>query len=280
MKPSEIIDKIVEEGNLKDRKVDNLVQWIVENEGKQTLSKYISAIKEDDVRPAEATSKNQKKIVFNQLKHSFFFDRLAVEYGKRGWFRESEQLFEAILKRTPKDIGPIHDYGAMLVNWTTGLYKKGKKLDTNLLKKARRFFFIANKFQKKVSEDWRKEPAYKNLCFLRTIEAISYYQMKDLFTAFVLAWMSIEMSLYRIWFQYTKKQSTIRRDNLMEWNVEYIIESLCLNGIEALKKIKKDIDTLKGTRNRLIHGKIDNPTSGEVRRCINIAMKLIPILNP
>ena len=124
MKPEDIIENVVEAGNLKDNNVNTVVQWIVENEGKETLEKYIFAVEDDyfGTIVVPPRRKNQKELSFKQLKHSHLFDRLAFSYSNRGWYEESEQLLKKILERTPNDIGVIHDYGAMLANWTVALY--------------------------------------------------------------------------------------------------------------------------------------------------------------
>ena len=63
MKPAKVIERIVKEGKLKDTSVRAVVQWIVENEGKETVSKYLDSIKEDEVGTKIATPirKNRNK---------------------------------------------------------------------------------------------------------------------------------------------------------------------------------------------------------------------------
>ena len=72
MKPSEIIDNIVKEGKLKDRTIGTVTEWIVQNQGKETISKYLSAIDEDDVLTLTPEGKQRGKIVFKRLHHSPF----------------------------------------------------------------------------------------------------------------------------------------------------------------------------------------------------------------
>ena len=279
MKTKEIIDKIVKEGKLKDDSIGIVTQWIIENEGKETASKYLSAIKEDEILTLTPEGKAKGRVVFRRLRHSPFFNGLAVRYSQKGWFEEAESIFKEILRITPNDVDTNLNYGATISEKILNLYNKGKGIDKRLLEKGRLFIFKAFRYDLKVHDDWRIKPAYKDLCYVRAIEAMYYYHTNELFTAFVLGWMSIEMSLYRIWFQFIPKETKARMDELMSWSTEYVIETLFLSDVHnTFKNIKKDLDTLKGTRNHLLHGEIEKPTIGEVRRCINTAMKLLSIL--
>jgi hypothetical protein len=68
-------------------------------------------------------------------------------------------------------------------------------------------------------------------------------------------------------------------DDLMRWRTDTIAETLFLSDInDSFKKVKNDLDTLRGIRNKLLHGEIDNPTSGDVKTCIDTALTLTPIL--
>jgi len=279
MKPTEIIDRIVEEGKLKEKTIGTVTEWIVKNQGKETISEYLSAINEDDVLTLTPEGKQRGRIIFKRLKHSPFFNGLAVRYSERGWFKESERIFKALLARTPKDIDSNLNYGATLLGKTIALYRKEKGISKNYLMRARSLIFKAYRYDKKVHKDWRTQPAYKNLCYLHAIEAIYYSTQREPFTAFVLGWLSIEMSLLRIWFQFLRTKSSMRIKELMRWNSDYIIETLFLGEVdEKYKKAKNSLDTLRGTRNKLLHGDIEKPTWGNVRLCIDTALALTPIL--
>lgn len=279
MKPTEIIEKIVERGKLKEKSIGTLTEWIVKNQGKETVSEYLSAISEDEILTLTPEGKQRGKIVFKRLSHSSFFNGLAIKYSEKEWFEESEQIFKAILTRTPNDIDSILNYGATILNMTLALHKQGEGISKDRLERGRSLIFKAYRYDKKVHEDWRTKPAYKNLCYLRAIEAVYYYTKKELFAAFVLGWLSIEMSLYRIWFQFITDKTSMRMRDLMRWNSDYIIETLFLGEAdEDFRSMKNSLDTLKGIRNKLLHGDIDNPTLGNVELCIDVALKLIPIL--
>lgn len=47
--------------------------------------------------------------------------------------------------------------------------------------------------------------------------------------------------------------------------------------LETFKSLKPDFDTLRGTRNHLLHGEIDNPTDGEASLCIKTALEIVPL---
>jgi len=56
------------------------------------------------------------------------------------------------------------------------------------------------------------------------------------------------------------------------------METLFLSDVDSFRDIKDYLDTLKGVRNKLLHGEIDKPTLGNVELCINTALKLVNIL--
>ena len=279
MKPEQIVAKIVEDGKLKDESIGTLTQWIIKNEGKETVSKYLQAIEDDEIRTLTPEGKARGKVIFERLHYSPFFNGLAVRYSGKGWFDEARSIFEGILARTPNDVDTNLNYGATIVNKILSVPREGKRINKRQLETGRSHIFRAFRYDKKVHDDWRTKPAYKDLCYTRAIEAVYYLNKKETFTAFVLGWMSIEMSLYRILFKAIPKTSESRVDELMRWDTESIIETLHLCNVHKIfKDIKKDLDTLKGTRNHLLHGDLERPTVGESRRCIETAMTLIPIL--
>jgi len=94
LKPLDLIDKIVKEGDLKDNSIGTFTDWIIKNEGKATLSKYIEAINEDDILTLTPEGKQQNKIIFKRLHHSPFFNGLAIKYSMQEWFKEAEKIFK------------------------------------------------------------------------------------------------------------------------------------------------------------------------------------------
>lgn len=141
--------------------------------------------------------------------------------------------------------------------------------------------FKAWEIDQNIHEDPRLLPAYKNICYIRAVEAVYYFDQGDSFTAFILGWISIEMSIYRIWYKLlteTFPGSKEKIDSLMKWTVDPILETLFLSKIDnRFMKLKSDVDMLRGFRNDLIHGRIADITRGTARRCIDIAHQIIPI---
>ena len=195
-----------------------------------------------------------------------------------GWYNEAEQIFEAILSRTPNDINSKLNYGTMIADSIIKAHDSGQGIKKSQLEKARNLIFQALDYDKKAHKDRWLKTAYKNLCFLRAIEAVYYYYKKELFTAFVLGWVSFEMSLYRIWFKFINTKTTEGKDELLRWNAEYVIETLLLCGVDSFRSLKDNLDILKGIRNKLLHGELNSPTRGNTLLCINTALKLVGIL--
>jgi hypothetical protein len=239
------------------------------------ISDILSAIAEDNVKiyPMTLTAK-KKKIKVTMLEHGEFFNDLAVKYSKEGLFEKSEMIFEAMLKKTPKDQDTMTNFGTMVINMAINLYKQGKALDRLRLEKARKLIFKANKYFKEVHEDWWIRVPYANLRYLRAIEATYYYNQNDSFASFVLGWMSIEMTLNQIWFIFIRSKITQGLDKLMKWNTERIVETLLLCENEIIRNEKSNLDKLRGIRNNLLHGKKDNPTMDDAKLCIDTALSL------
>lgn len=284
MKLDEIIDRIVEEGNLPDRNKMIVVKWSIENKIEENFLNFISAIKEDNLQITDVQGRGEKRISVKKLEHSEFFIFLANSYAQIRLFEKALKIFEEMHRKGSNESTMLNDYGAALLNQML----VNKSVNKGRLDLARRLIFEAYAFDKKVSADWYTYPAYKNLSFLRAMEAIYYNEQKDSFAAFVLGWMSIEMTLYRIWHQFLTLKSASRIDELMRWNPDTIIEVLSLAEVdETLKNTKADLDKLKSlrtslrdlrvTRNRLLHGEIDNPTFGQFNLCIQTALKLVPL---
>lgn len=279
MRLEEILDKIAKEENLKDRSTMAIVKCLVEKRGREDVLLFRDAIRESNLQRIIVRGIGGREIPVRQLEHSEFFIILANSYAKKRRFSEAIGLFDAMFERGCNESTMLNDYGATLLNqmMAEGVIDKGK------LDLARKLIFKAFEFDKKVAENWYTYPAYKNLCYLRDIEAIYYYNQNEDFAAFVLGWMSIEMTVRRIWFQFIKNKipnvSKGKIESLMRWDIDSIIETLFLGKVdEAFKQIKSHLDTLRGIRNNLLHGKIDNPTHGNAKLCVDVAYKLIPIL--
>jgi len=284
MKLADLVRRIVELGHLPDGNDITVIRWSIENNIEESFAEFIQAVKEDDLRAMEVKGKDQQGVPVKKLENSQFFIGLANSYTQIGSFDKAIKMFEEMLRKGSNESTLLNDYGVALLNQILAT-KVVKKENIDL---ARKLIFDAFAFDKKVSAEWYHYPAYKNLCFLRAIEGTYYNEQKDSFAAFLLGWMSIEMTLYRIWHQFLTLKSATGIDDLMRWDSDSIIEVLFLgevgeelkrtrSDLEMLKKTKTDLDTLKGVRNHLLHGDIDNPTSGQSTHCINTALKLVPL---
>lgn len=280
----EIIDRIVEQGHFPDRNTAAVINWSTENDLESNFKDYISAVKQDNLGVKRVQGRDRQEIHIKTLENSMFFVILANSYAKRGLFDKALNVFEEMLAKGTDESTILNDYGAAILNRM--VYEK--TVNKGSLDLARKLVFEAFAFDKKVAKNWYQYPAYKNLCFLRAMEAIYYNNEKDTFAAFVLGWMSVEMTIYRIWHQLLTLREASGLDDLMRWNSDSIMEVLSISEVseklkrtradlEVFKTLKKDLDTLKGIRNHLLHGDIDNPTPGDSIRCIDTALKLVPL---
>lgn len=279
----EAVAKIVEEAHLSDKSYFTIAKWCLENKDDAKCSALVSAVHEEQIIKENVKTRSNNTIEINRLEHSEFLIYLANSYSEAMMHDKAIELFEQMEKKGCTESTMLNDYGRALLRQM--LFSK--TYDREKWDHARQLIFKAFDFDKKVSKDCYKFPAYKNLSFLRAVEASYYLQQNDPFTAFVLAWVSIEMTLYRIWRQYLQLKNSNKIDDLSRWNSDAIIEMLYIGNVEndltatkkdfeALKALKPRLDTLKGVRNHLLHGENDNPTNGEARSCTEIALKIVP----
>lgn len=284
MRLVEIIDRIVEQGHLPDLKPTDVIMWSIENDLENNFRDYISAVREENLRVEHVRGRGQQEIPVRKLENSTFFVFLANSYANRKLFDKALNIFEEMLTKGTDESTVLNDYGATILN---RMLQDGIANKANL-DLARTLVFQAFAFDKKVAKDWYQYPAYKNLCFLRVMEAVYYHNEKDTFAAFVLGWMSVEMTIYRIWHQLLTLRGASGTDDLMRWNSDSIIKVLSISEVseklkrtradlEVFRTVKSDLDTLKGIRNRLLHGDIDNPTPGDSTCCIDTALRLVPL---
>lgn len=280
MKLEELVTKIVEEGHLPDNKYSTIIRWSLTNKADATFPDFISALKSEKIILKEITP----KVKFVKLEHSDFFITLANTYVGIERFDRGIQLFDEMERKGSTEPTMLNDYGRALLK---EMEKKGT-VDKAKLNTARKLIFKAYYFDKANSKECYKFPAYKNLCLLRIMEGNYYLQQNDAFAAFVLGWMSIEMTLFRIWRQYLTLKGSKKVDKLSRWDTEAIIEMLFIGNIdekwktttkdlETFKKAKNDLEALRGLRNHLLHGENDNPTKGDSKKSLETALKLIPL---
>ncbi len=284
MKLDDALEKIVKDGGLPDTKYSTIVKWCLENKDDAKYADLVSAIQEDQIIKGYIKGKGDATIEVSKLEHSDLLIFLANSFSKVNMFDKAIELFEQLEKRGSNESTMLNDYGAALLEQMAS----SKSFDKKKWERARQLIFKAFNFDKKVSKDCYKFPAYKNLSLLRAVEASYYLQQNDSFAAFILAWMSIEMTLYRIWRQYLQLKNSTKVDELSRWDTDAIIEMLHIGNIEddlpatkkdieILKQLKPQLDTLRGVRNHLLHGDIDNPTDGQANHCTKIARSMVQL---
>ena len=278
-----IVEKIRQVRNLESLPMSEIFNRLVKKEDISELVECIlSDIANAGFREVKLRKKYHKKISIRRLGSSDLFVALATEFAKNGYDKEAEEIFQTILNRTPDDTSALNDYSAAILNDIVNLYRKKQvKINKTRLVQGKMLVFRAWGIDQCLHEDPRLLPAYKNLCYIRAVEAISYFDEGDYFAAFILGWISIEMSIYRIWYKFLRETFTGSKgkvDDLMRWTVDPVTEALSLSKVDPLfVNLKSDLDRLKGFRNGLIHGSIADVTKGTARDCITIAHKIIPI---
>jgi len=275
MKIDDLILEASKEINVKSgvMKAELFCDWLFRR-GK--LDSLITAIKEDTVNPEQyETAKS-----IDRLQKADFYVPIATFMGLKGYMKESEEVFRTILSITPNDTSALNDYGFVILSELTRIYNSNKQWDRQRIDYAWKQISKAAVLDKEIHDEPLLLPAYKNLCFLRAVEATYYIQEKQIMTAFVMAWMSIEMTIYRIWYTHLKENtySKGKMNSLKKWKIDTIIELLFLCKCDQeFVKLKDDLDTLKGLRNDLLHGTIFEITEGHAKRCVDVALQLIPI---
>jgi len=118
-------------------------------------------------------------------------------------------------------------------------------------------------------------PAYRNLSLILIWEARIFYDKKEYFPSFLMAWISVELSLVRLWFKILveREYSNTKMKWLGRLDTAIIIEALYLTD-KLTEEEKTDIDNLRGRRNDIIHATGATPTEGETNRVIGLALSL------
>lgn len=118
-------------------------------------------------------------------------------------------------------------------------------------------------------------PAYRNLSLILIWEAGIFYDNKEFFPSFLMAWISIELSLMRIWFKILRERNYSNQK--MKWlgrlDIGIIAETLYLLN-RLTEGEKTDIDNLRGRRNDIVHATGSTPTEGETKRALDLALLL------
>lgn len=274
---------VMKEKNLKAKDVTSydVANWALE---KKRIGDLISAIKAESTVSVPLKKKYCNKTSMEVLENVEFFGSMASFLLHKGQINEAEEVYRAILDKTPHDTAILNDYGMILLIAIDELYAQGKKINKERFDEAKKYIFESVKIDRCLNEDSILYPAFRNLSTLRHLEAAVQLQEGNFFAAFVLFWMSIEISIYVIWYQYLKKiytNSKQKIDSLRNWSIEYVIEVLFLSRVNSvLLELKNDLDVLRGTRNSLLHGDISDPTEGEVKLCMEVSRKIAFVGEP
>ena len=246
------------------------------------LEHVLDLIAKDKLLIEEMYDRQNEIVKIKKLEGSKLFFKQVGDYVKTGALQSALEILQAMIKRGSNESSLLNDYGGLLARQTL----EGEEMDKEKLLEARKYIFEAYEFDRKTTRDWYTFPAYKNLCYLRAAEANHYRKQKDTFAAFVLGFVSIEMTIYRLWHQYLRLKSAKKIEELMRWNLDSIIRVLCLGEVseppfaadlDTLKQSAEQLTMLKATRDDLLHGKKSDPTGGEVDQCIRTALKLVPL---
>ena len=280
MRIESILHEIAKEEQIEveEIKAKFAIDWIIRN---NRFDDLIVSVDEADSETIQLRRKYRKKKVIDRLVHSDLFIGMADWLVEEEHFSEAEAIFQSLLRKTSHDPSALNDYGALILNELIRQHDKKKKLSRKRLATARRVISKAAMIDRSLHADPRFFPAYENLCLLRVMEADFYARKGELFIAFILSWMSVEMSLYRIWYELLVKEFPDRKGkvkSLERWNVDSVIETMFLSRIdERYLKLKPDLDALRGIRNDILHGTLYNPARGQVEKCMDVALKLVSV---
>jgi hypothetical protein len=219
-----------------------------------------------------------ENIEYKTLDHSEAWNGFAIAFMNNKDYTSAKKLLSCIQSAGASDASTTTNYAAVLMN---EMVEKGKIVEKTL-NQARDLTFRALKFYVRGKGELIEgalTPPFKNLVLIRNLEAELFLQKQDFFTAYILAWISVEMSLTRIWLQFLKNQKRGRKKRkwFADWDIAFIIEALFLLGI-VKPKLKNDLDCQRQLRNEVIHGLRAYPEEGQISRCIELGRALIPIL--
>jgi hypothetical protein len=272
-----LIIEASKENNTGKLSAQEFVNWLIT---KNRIGDLILLIKNDNIKDVELKKPYNGKSSIKRLENSDELVQITTFIGTLGHMKEAKEVFDAQLTLTPDDTSALNNYGFILINEMIKAYGVNKKYDQRAIQIAQSKVSKAATIDKFLHEEPLVMPAYKNLCLLRAVEATYFTQLSAYLSAFLIAWMSIEMSIYRIFYLHLKENKYSKRkiEDLQRWNIDTIIEVLYLNKCDPeFSKQKDNIDALRKLRNHLIHGDIFEVTEGEAKRCIDVALAFTQI---
>lgn len=224
-------------------------------------------------------------IYYNKLGYTDLWNSIALIYMNTRMYEKSRELLRHKIKNKAYDSITITNCAASILNIFLSKHKIEKN-DEPDFEYAKKLLFDAFNFD--VQAKPRKNianaallPAFKNIVLVRNIESELHYNKQEYFLSFIIGWISIEMSLVRIWCKIMSDQGGERniREKLSKWDIQHILDALLM--LKVLPKtLYSQIKGIKEERNKLIHGTLMIPTPGLTDQTIKLGRALIPIQNP
>lgn len=244
------IDKVLKKLRSDKEVADDDIKRLVLSRREDIVPFIEKVIEEEGIVQEGEMKKTRRSALWNKIAMTYFFQNK---------HENSERILRKVLDMELDNPGTLNNFSLVLLQ--TGRIKEAKK-------------FILRAYDLDVKHRKFKAallPAYRNLSWILINEAENYNAKDDYLPAFLLSWISIELSLRRLWFELIEKYR-YNGKRLSRWNVSYIIEILSLLGI--ITSLKNDIETARGRRKSIVHATGETPTEGETNKCIQTATKL------
>lgn len=226
-------------------------------------------------------SSTHRGFTYNKLSDNDIWNSIAMMYEYNKEYEKAKMIFEKMIEQGASDSATLNNFAAVLLNQ---LINKGniEDKDEEQFFRARDYMYKAFIFdaqgRPKNILHAANAPAYRNIIIFRNIESELYYNKGDLFTSFVIGWISVEMNLNRIWCRYLNNQNEDNnlKEKLLRYNAEEVIDHLYLHKIID-KPLRDDINKYRSLRNDLVHGTAIDVTNGDVQNIIQLGRRLYPI---
>jgi len=245
----------------------------------ELMTLIVNGIKNDDATYVRTVKGMDEKT----QTYSSVWNTIALTYMHEEMFEKSKLLFQEMIRQGTSDPSTLNNFGVVLIQEIV----KTKKIIPDNIIEAKKAIFQAFTFDMDAKLTRSKKfiraallPAFKNLIFIRSIESELFFQQKRYFFSFILSWLSIEMSLNRIWLQYMENNgySNAFRSELMRNDIKPIIDTLFVLDIID-ENTKNTLHRFRSTRNDILHGMQFDSTIADARNCLKMSRQLIPILN-
>lgn len=228
--------------------------------------------------------KNYRGVGYNTIHFSKVWNNTGLLYMNNKMYEKGRDVYSTLIGVGVYDSSTITNYAAVIMAsmLEKHVIEESDEPDFEYVKKLLHDAFIFDVEAKpRQKADAVLLPAYKNLIYVRNIESELYLNKELYFASFILGWISVEMSLIRIFCRIMKQQKGEKkiREKLSMLNIQTILD--ILYGFKIITKdLYTEINGIIKERNKLIHGSELKPTPGLTRQVINLGRKLIPLYNP